>query len=126
MPAEFDVVIVHYHAAAAVRDAVEALRGGGIAVRIIVADNGSTDAERALLQSLGVESFDTGDNRGYAGAVNAALPRTTAAQVIVMNEDVIVLPGCLGALRDALRIAGVAGPRFYWDRDCTFVLPCTE
>jgi len=126
-----DVVIVHYHAADAVREAVAALfadaRGSALPLHVIVADNGSTGEERALLRTLPVTYFATGTNAGYAGAINAAFAHTRADCIVVMNEDVLVLPGCLAALRDALQSGGaVAGPTFYWDRDCTLLLPCTE
>jgi GT2 family glycosyltransferase len=131
MKADLDVIIVHYHAAMMVRDAVSALRrdaeSTGLSLQIIVADNGSTQEERALLQSLEIRYFDTGRNAGYAGAANAALPLTSADCIILMNEDVLVLPGCLATLREALLSgAAVAGPRFFWDRGATFMLPCTE
>jgi N-acetylglucosaminyl-diphospho-decaprenol L-rhamnosyltransferase len=126
-----DVVIVHHHAADAVRDAVEALREdahrSALPLHVIVADNGSTPDERALLHSLPVAHLDVGRNAGYAGAINAAFPHTRSDCVVVMNEDVQVLPGCLGALREALQSgAAAAGPELYWDRDCTLLLPCTE
>src|SRR5215213_10158336 len=122
-----DVVIVHHHAADAVRDAVAALladaRQSALPLHVIVADNGSTPDERALLRSLPVAYFATGSNAGYAGALNAAFPLTRSEFVAVMNEDVLVLPGCLAALQDALRSGGaVAGPELYWDRDCTLLL----
>src|SRR6266849_359599 len=126
-----DVIIVHFHAAASVRDAVAALRddatASNVGLNIIVADNGSTAEERGLLESLGVDSFAIGRNGGYAGAVDLAFPRTRSDSIILMNEDVIVLPGCLRALHVALESgATVAGPQFFWDRDCNFLLPCTE
>ena len=44
-----------------------------------------------------------------------------------MNPDVRVLPGCLGALMDALNAgAAVAGPRFYWDEGRRMLLPPAE
>jgi N-acetylglucosaminyl-diphospho-decaprenol L-rhamnosyltransferase len=126
-----NVVIVHYHAAESAREAVAALkadaRESDLSIDIMVADNGSTPDERSLLSSLGVTYLDTGANGGYAAALNFAFPRTTADFLVVMNEDVIVLPGCLRALYAALAAgAAVAGPEFYWDRDCTLLLPCTE
>jgi len=126
-----DVVIVHYHAALSVREAVDALRADARAsdlpIHIIVADNGSTLDERALLDSLNVTYFAMGRNAGYAGAINAAVPHTRSDFIAVMNEDVLVLPGCLRTLRTALASgASVAGPKFFWDRDCTLLLPCTE
>lgn len=129
--ADVDVIIVHYHAAALVREATAALKrdaiGSGLTVNVLVADNGSTPDERELLQSLGIDYLDTGRDAGYAGGVNFAFPATTADVVVIMNEDVVVLPGCLRALRESLtRGAAVAGPEFYWDRDRVFLLPCTE
>ncbi|MGH9423244.1 MAG: glycosyltransferase family 2 protein, partial [Thermoanaerobaculia bacterium] len=71
--------------------------------------------------------FCTGRNGGYACGVNAAFPRAKSNFIVLMNEDVLVLSGCLRALRTALASgAAVAGPEFYWDRDCIFRLPCTE
>jgi len=129
--AEIDVIIVHYHAVASVREAVAALRldanGTNIRLNIVIADNGSTREERALLQSLDIHYLDSGRNAGYAGAVNIAFSATSSDVVVLMNEDVNVLPGCLRALSTTLRAgASIAGPQFYWDRDCTFLLPCTE
>jgi GT2 family glycosyltransferase len=129
--AEMDVIIVHYHAAASVREAVLALRYDAgqtnIHLNIIIADNGSTPEERALLQSLDIHYLDSGRNAGYAGAVNIAFPATKSDFIVLMNEDVIVLPGCLRALHTTLMCgASVAGPQFYWDRDCTLILPSTE
>ncbi|MGZ5473615.1 MAG: glycosyltransferase [Thermoanaerobaculia bacterium] len=129
--ADLDVVIVHHHAADAVSEAVTALRADAsrsdLSIHIIVVDNGSTARERALLQTLGVKRITTGRNAGYAGAMNFAFPGTTADFIILMNEDVIVLPGCLRTLHEVLRSeAAVAGPLLYWDRDSTLLLPCTE
>lgn len=122
-----DAVIVHYHSAGEARDAIAALRIDGNVARILVADNGSTPDECSILQAADVEILDMGRNAGYAGAINAAFAQTTAEFAVVMNEDVIVQPGCLAALRDELaRGAAVAGPLFFWERSRTLMLPCTE
>lgn len=127
----FDVIIVHYHAASLVRDAVSSLqrdaRESGMDVTVLVADNGSTPDERQLLQSLPVTYLPTGRDAGYAGAANFAFDRTGADFLILMNEDIVVVPGCLRALHAELeRGAAVAGPEFSWDLDRVFLLPCTE
>ena len=129
--AQMDIVIVHLHAAEQVRDAVAALRadarGTDVELHIIVADNGSTPDELRILQSLGIDYIATGANVGYAGAMNIAFARTRFPYLILMNEDVLVLPGCLRTLHDALASgAAIAGPEFYWDLDRVFRLPCTE
>src|SRR5437867_286824 len=126
-----DIVIVHYHAAASVRDAVMALRldasSSNIRLNILVADNGSTPDERALLQSLDIQYLNIGRNAGYAGAANISFHATRSDCIVLLNEDVIVLAGCLQELHAALMSgASVAGPQFFWDRDSVFLLPCTE
>ncbi|HXH38964.1 MAG TPA: glycosyltransferase family 2 protein [Thermoanaerobaculia bacterium] len=130
-PSDIDIIIVHYHAAALVGEALAALKHdagrSGLSIHVFVADNGSTDEERALLQSLDLTYLKTGRDAGYAGGINFAFPHTRADCIVIMNEDVMVLPGCLAALRRALTGgAAVVGPEFYWDRDRVFVLPCTE
>jgi len=129
---DIDIIIVHYHAARGVADAVAALRNdaatASLTINVTVADNGSTNAEREILASLDVTVLPMERNAGYAAAINAAVPLTTAEILVVMNEDVQVQAGCLEALRHALLHddAAVAGPKFFWDAECTFILPCTE
>jgi Predicted glycosyltransferases len=130
-PDDIDVIIVHYHVPYLVRDAVAALKRdadvSGLSIDVFVADNGSTDEERALLESLDVTYLKTGRDAGYAAGINFAFPQTRSSCIVVMNEDVMVLPGCLRALQRALNNgAAVAGPEFYWDQDKVFLLPCTE
>ena len=125
------VVLVHYHAAELAARAVAALRadlaGGGLEVEWAVVDNGSDEAERALLAALPGDRLDPGRNLGFAAGVNLGVARTTAETILVMNPDVIVLPGCVDALLAGLAGgAAVAGPRFYWDAGRRLRLPPTE
>lgn len=126
-----DAVIVHHHAAQQACDAVASLRADASAsdldVRVLIVDNGSTQAERALLSTAAACLLDPGRNVGYAGAINLGFQFTRADVIFVLNEDVLVEPGCLAALvRELGSGASVAGPRFFWDRARTFMLPCTE
>ncbi|HKI02425.1 MAG TPA: glycosyltransferase [Thermoanaerobaculia bacterium] len=125
------VILVHYHTPELAAAAVEALRadvaGTGLEVEWLLVDNGSDAAGRALLEGLPVERIDPGSNLGYAGGVNLGVTRSKAELVLLMNPDVIVLPGCVPALLDSLRDgAAVAGPRFYWDRGRRLVQPPSE
>jgi GT2 family glycosyltransferase len=125
------VILVHYHTPELVAAAVEALRadvaGTGLAVDWLLVDNGSDAAGRARLASLPVERIDPGTNLGYAGGVNLGMARSDAELVVLMNPDVIVQPGCVPALLDALRAgAAVAGPRFYWDGGRRLLQPPSE
>jgi GT2 family glycosyltransferase len=125
------VILVHYHTPELAAAAVEALRadvaGSGLEVEWLLVDNGSDAAGRALLASLPVERLDPGQNLGYAGAVNLGVETSRAELILLMNPDVLVLPGCVSALLEALRDgAAVAGPRFYWDRGRRLVQPPAE
>lgn len=125
------VILVHYHTPELAAAAVEALRadlaGTGIEVEWRLVDNGSDEAGRALLAALPVERIDPGTNLGYAGGVNLGAERSTAEVMVLMNPDVIVQPGCVPALLDALAAgADVAGPRFWWDRGRRLLQPPSE
>jgi N-acetylglucosaminyl-diphospho-decaprenol L-rhamnosyltransferase len=125
------VILVHYHTPELAAAAVEALQadlaGTALEVEWLLIDNGSDEAGRARLAGLPVERIDPGENLGYAGGVNLGMARSRSELVVLMNPDVIVLPGCLPALVEAL-VAGaaVAGPRFYWDRGRRLLQPPAE
>ncbi|HEX5759170.1 MAG TPA: glycosyltransferase, partial [Thermoanaerobaculia bacterium] len=125
------VVLVHYHAPELARDAVAALRadlaGSGVDTEWLLVDNGSDAAGRAALAGLGVERLDPGENLGYAGGVNLGAARSRGEALLLMNPDVLVLPGCVPALLARLRDgAAIAGPRFFWDRGRRLLLPPAE
>lgn len=125
------IVLVHYHAAELAVRAVDALRGdlagSGVEVEWAVVDNGSDEGERSVLAALPGTRLDPGENLGYAGGVNLGVKATTAESILVMNPDVMVFPGCVGALLAALADgAAVAGPRFFWDAERRLMLPPTE
>jgi GT2 family glycosyltransferase len=125
------VILVHYQTPELVAAALDALRadvaGTGLEVEWLLVDNGSDAAGRALLESLPVERIDPGANLGYAGGVNSGMAKTKAELALLMNPDVIVLPGCVPALVKSLTDgAAVAGPRFYWDHGRRLVQPPSE
>jgi N-acetylglucosaminyl-diphospho-decaprenol L-rhamnosyltransferase len=123
------LILVHYHTPDLAAAAVEALRAdvGIDDAEWILVDNGSDAPGRALLESLPVRRIDPGANLGYAGGVNLGVASSTAEAVIVMNPDVLVVPGCVRALLERLQAgAAVAGPAFYWDRGRRMLLPPGE
>jgi GT2 family glycosyltransferase len=130
------VVLVHYHtprlAAAAVAALARDLASGpagtaGLEVEWLLVDNGSDPAGRELLAGLPVRLLEPGRNLGYAGGVNLGVASCRSELVLLMNPDVLVLPGCAGALLDCLRTgAAAAGPRFYWDSGRRLLLPPAE
>ncbi len=122
------ITIVHYHTAELLAECVAAVRadlsGSGLTGEITVVDNGSEPRDQELLQSLPAKVVSSNANLGYAGGVNCGLASTTAEHLILMNADVLVLPGCLERLAAELTNgAAAAGPTLFWDRGRRFRLP---
>lgn len=125
------VVLVHYHTPELAAEAVAALEQdlgrSGLTAEWVLVDNGSEASERGILERLPVRVLRSGQNLGYAGGANLGVRETTGELVLLMNPDVVVLPGCVQALCSALEDgAAAAGPRFFWDRERLFLLPPTE
>jgi GT2 family glycosyltransferase len=90
-----------------------------------VVDNASSDDSAAAAERLAdehdqVRLFRSPTNRGYAGAVNLALPEAHGDHIAVLNMDVTVSPGWLDPLvsfLDANPAAGVACPLILLESD---------
>jgi GT2 family glycosyltransferase len=81
---------------------LESLAGQGVALEIVVIDNGSSDGSLGYLEREGVPHLSLPRNVGFAAAVNLGVARTEAAAVLALNADTVLEPGCVGALLDAL------------------------
>lgn len=128
---DLSAIVVHYHAVDPVSRAVAALRrdldAAGLAGEVLLVDNGSRPEDRPRLAALGAEVLDPGANLGYAGGLNLGVARARGRLLLLMNADVEVGPGCLGALAGAVADgAAAAGPRFSWDAGGRLALPPTE
>ena len=58
-------------------------RRTGLGIRILVCDNGSTDDERNLLQSLDIVYLNPGQNLNFPHGVQYAFPSTTTWTAVV-------------------------------------------
>lgn len=91
-------------------------------MRVIVADNGSTDDSPAAIRTTypWVEFIENGANFGFAGGNNSAIRRVVnsgADFVFLLNNDTIVGPEILSAFVDASRRmpdCGVFGAKIYF------------
>ncbi len=97
------VVVVNYNGADALPRCLEALLADEANAEILVVDNASSDgsdaiAEEAAAAHESVRLVRSPTNRGYAGAVNFALPEARGAYLAVLNMDVVVSPGWLDPL----------------------------
>ena len=71
-------------------------------LEVIVVDNGSSDATRALLAAHverdGIVLVENAKNRGFAPAANQGLARSSGEIVVLLNDDTVVGPGWLSRL----------------------------
>lgn len=113
------IVTVTYNSSGALEPFLASVRTSeSPAVKVVVADNDSRDADESkrISESYGAEFVAVGANLGYGGAVNAAVrtlgPDTT--YILVSNPDVELGSGALRTLADRLDAnpgAAAAGPR---------------
>jgi GT2 family glycosyltransferase len=121
------VVVVNYNGMEVLEGCLRALLEdtGGTEVEILVVDNASSDdsaevAERLAPEHDSIRLIRSATNRGYAGAVNAALPEARGEYLAVLNMDVVVSPGWLDPLVSLLEAnpdAGVACPLILLESD---------
>lgn len=131
MSASVSAVVVHYRVPDLAAEAVSAVRrdcaGAAIECEVVLVDNGSDPGDRDALERLADRFVVPGENLGYAGGLGAGVEESRGETLLLMNPDVLVRPGCIAGLVAALDAgAGVAGPRFFWDRGRRFLLPPTE
>lgn len=114
--ADVSVVIVSFNSAAWLPGCLESvLASSGVALEVVVVDNGSTDGSAALVRDRypRVTVLENTDNRGFAAANNHALRRASAPTWLLLNPDTRVGPDTVRRLREALRSAddiGIVGP----------------
>ncbi len=76
---------------------------------VTVVDNGSARGSLRALQRLGEVKVVTLDrNVGFAAANNLAFKMFPADLYLLLNPDIVLLPGCLRSLLDLARREGVA------------------
>lgn len=84
---------------------------------VIAIDNGSTDgsAEYIAKEYPAIILIKNGSNLGFAKAVNQGIERSTGEQILLLNQDIRVRRGAIGALLSKIesdRSLGVVGPKF--------------
>lgn len=97
-----DVVVVTWNTAELT---VRALRhlldtDQGVELRILVHDNASEDGTADAIEAEVPEAevVRGGENLGFAGGVNAALARSTAPWILLLNSDAWPRPGAIGQM----------------------------
>lgn len=109
-------IIVTWNCSAAASGCVQSLKSGVLRrpLRIVLADNGSNEPDRAKLGQLrDVELLDLGVNLGFAAACNAAAAQCHEDYLLFLNPDVEALPDSVESMASWLDVhseaAGVGG-----------------
>jgi GT2 family glycosyltransferase len=111
------VVIVTYGTGPIVLEAIEAVeRHTTISYEIVVVDNPPSDgrprSSELLRQHSGITLVEAGENLGFSGGNNLGAARARGDVLCFLNPDVIVGPGWIGPLVEALTdpVVGIAAP----------------
>lgn len=105
------VVIPAFNAAHAVSEAIGSVREQGIALQLVVVDDGSTDDTPAVVTALGDVTYIRQENRGPAAARNRGIAAAAAPLIAFLDADDVWTPGrlrLLTALLDESPAAGMA------------------
>jgi len=115
---KLSIVIVHYNTSDDLARCLGSLQENPPACeyRIIVVDNASDDPGLPAVRERfpGVDWLFQSRNVGYAAGVNAGLALCEADYTLILNPDIVVLPGAIDALladADAHPRAGIIGPQ---------------
>ena len=106
------VVLVNYHGAVDIAQAVMSVLIDAPDVEIVVVDNSDDAQEWRRLGSLlppSVRRFCAPGNIGFGQACNLAVENTLAPFIFLVNPDVRLVPGCIRALHDGFSTS-VSGP----------------
>lgn len=103
------VHIVTYNSAGVIDTCLQALHAQDAEFEICIVDNASTDGTVAHLEAAGYRVIANTVNLGYAAAHNQALAQTDSEYVLTLNPDVLLQPGYLAAMTQALEANPSAG-----------------
>ena len=127
---ELSLVWVHYHTpellAESISKATQDLKAASINAELIVVDNGGLPDQSNPFLGHKVTVLHNDKNLGYAGGINRGIATAKADKFLVLNPDVLIEPGCIRRLIDALQQTDVVAPTLYLDRGRHFKLPVNE
>jgi GT2 family glycosyltransferase len=138
--ADVSAIVVNYNTGAYVTQLVAGLRRETITRRdgrpgtleIVVVENASPSDQSpwlAPLERAGVKVVRAPANLGYAGGNNLGVRHATGDKILILNPDVLIVPGAVDALARHLDLhprAGQVGPRGWIDSHRFLYLPRIE
>lgn len=140
---DVSALVVNYNTTQLALDMLRSLKaqeprapdGGRLQLEFVFVDNASTIRHERELREIRrlAASPDLpgsvilhGENAGYAGGMNLAWQHARGAHALVLNPDLVFLPGCITNLYRSLVTrpeVGVVGPVGYWERGREVLLP---
>ncbi|MBU0754992.1 MAG: glycosyltransferase, partial [Planctomycetes bacterium] len=135
--ADLSVIVVNYNSGWFLTNLVDSLmdqvftdpHGAPGTLEIIVVDNDSPKDQRSWLEPLearGIKVIYSKENTGYGGGNNLGMRHVNSDWVMIINPDVVILPGSLQKMLDVLYNdpqVGMVGPQGYLDPAMHFLLP---
>lgn len=113
---KLSIIIINYNTGPLTRSLIESLLSNKLPARteIIVVDNASSDESVSWLRSdfPEISVIDNRQNVGLAAGVNKGIANARGQYYLVLNPDMIALPGAVNALvkyMDSHKEVGVAG-----------------
>jgi hypothetical protein len=105
--AKVTVVIVNFNAGAVLADCVKSVLDSTIPVKVVLADNASSDDSIANIKNLlghdpRLTIMENAENLGFAKANNRALPLAEGEYVLLLNPDCVIKPDTLARMISAM------------------------
>ena len=97
---DIDIIVLDIDGGPMLEACLGSIRGQSVPAHVIVFDNGSRVPAAQRVQGWNVLRSET--NLGFAGGANAALRHSSAPYVALVNNDAVLAPDWLAAVRDAL------------------------
>lgn len=122
-------ILVNYHCAQLIVDAVKSIADDAECDWIHVVDNSESEVEAEWLRKNlphKAKLLVSLQNIGFGRACNLALDGVQPESVLLLNPDARLLPGALARLKLTLGEfdkVGAVGPRVFWDNAQKFMLP---
>lgn len=106
--AELDIIVPAYNVEKYISRCVSSVLGQETkhSFRLIVIDDGSTDATGSILDSFQGLTVIHQENRGFSGARNRGLELADAEYLMFLDSDDVLCPGAIEALMSAAKESG--------------------
>ena len=110
MGADLAIVVVTYNSARVIGSLLDSVPAAldGLSADVVVVDNGSTDNTLSVLSSREHCRVIRSTNVGYSGGINRGVAEAEPADaILVLNPDVVLWPGSIRPLLEALQLPGI-------------------